>query len=159
MPAGEQGFTLIEVLVVMVILAALAGTISLTLPDDRRERQQAAVEAWQRQARWAADRSLWQGKPHAWEIDADGARVLIRRDDLWTALAPVESRRQALPEGLRVTAIEHEGQLRPPGERIVFRGGEVPVFQIRLESALGAWRISGDPGGRIEWQRLAGGAS
>lgn len=150
------GFTLVEVLVVMVILAVLAGSISLTLPDERQGRHQAAVEAWQRQAMWAADNSLWQGRPHAWEVGEAGARILIGHQGQWAEHPAPESRRQPLPEGMRVTAIEQEGQSRSFGDSIVFRGGEVPAFHIRLESPHGVWRISGDPGGRIQWQRLAG---
>jgi prepilin-type N-terminal cleavage/methylation domain-containing protein len=155
-PPALGGFTLVEVLVVMVILATLAGAVSLSLPDDRLGRQQAAVEGWYRQAQWAADRSLWQGRPHAWEVGEAGARVLVRRDGQWTAPEPAESRPYPLPDGLRVTVVENEGQVRRAGERIVFRGGDVPLFDVRLESSLGSWRISGNPGGRIDWQRLTG---
>lgn len=154
-PGSPTGFTLVEVLVVMVILAVLAGSVSLSLPDDRLGRQQAAVEAWFRQARWAVDRSLWMGRPHAWEVGEAGARVLARREGLWTSLDAPESRMRPLPDGLRVILIENEGLVRRPGERIVFRGGEGSPFMIRLESSLGAWSISGNPSGRIEWQRLS----
>lgn len=153
---SERGFTLVEILVAMVILATLAATIGLTLPDDRLARQQAAVEGWRNQALWAADASLWQARPHAWEIGESEARVLQRRESLWGDAPAPESRRLALPEGLRVTAIESEGEALRPGERLVFSAGEVPPFRIRIESEQGAWSISGDPGGRIEWQRLAG---
>jgi type II secretion system protein H len=154
------GFTLVEVLVVMLIISLLAGSIALTLPDERQATERQAVERWYRQVRWAAERSLWSGRVRAWEISSDGARIMLRSGEAWIADEEVQARRQPLPEGMRLQFIEMEGQRRPLPERIVFRAGDMPVFAVQLASSVARWQISGDPSGQIIWRRLdsAGGA-
>lgn len=150
------GFTLIEILVVMVILGLLAVTVNLTLPDPTRQAGQEAVVAWRRQADLGARLAAARATPIAWEIRAGQARLLEQHGQLWLALAPGGDDKLGqnlpLPAGFAVKHLEIEGQAGDlaAGQRIVFLPGQAPLFRLALAGAGQRWRIEGLPNGRIE---------
>lgn len=74
---GPRGFTLLELLVVLVILGVAAGVVSLSVaPSEQRlaerEAQRLAVLF-----RLAQDEARTRGRPVAWVADAAGYRFLV----------------------------------------------------------------------------------
>jgi len=90
----ERGFTLLELLVVMVIAGLLLGMVSLNaMPDDRQVLQQDA----QRIAlllQLARDEAIVRNRPVAFEADTNQYRFLIREEQEWQALQQDELLRE-----------------------------------------------------------------
>ncbi len=147
----SAGFTLIEILVVMVILGVLATSISLTLPDQGMRQRMASLEQWQRQAIQVARLAETKSLTLAWEIGERQSRVLAKQQGEWIELdsssAPASP--LALAEGLAVSGIEVEGLGVAPGSRIVFAAGEAPLFLVRITGDGRTWQIEGQASGAI----------
>ncbi len=146
----QAGFTLVEILVALVVLGVLATSVVLTLPDPKEAAQRSSVLSWQRQLEEAALRAEAEARPWAWEITAEGSRLLSQRDGRWRSSGEAA---QPLAEGLRLGALEIDGQPRPIHSRIVFAGA-APLFALELSAAHRRWRITGLPNGRIVQEEL-----
>lgn len=153
-----SGFTLLEILVVMVILGLLAVTVNLTLPDPARQAGREAVIAWRRQADLGARLATARANPIAWEIRAGQARLLEQHEQLWLPLHDARpnklERSLTLPAGFTLQRLEIEGQgdTGTPGEgrRVVFVPGQPPLFRLSIAGAGQRWRLEGLPNGRID---------
>lgn len=151
------GFTLIEILVVMVILGLLAVSVSLTLPDPARQAANDAVQAWRRQAELAARLAEARATPIAWEIGAGQSRLLQLHDRVWLPLAERDldnaAHAPALPAGLSIRQVDIDGQGMPcnpcAAQQVIFLPGEAPLFRVQLADASRRWSIEGLPNGRI----------
>lgn len=89
-----RGFTLLELLVVMVIAGIILGMVSFkAMPDDRQVLQQDA----QRIAlllQLARDEAIVRNRPVAFEAEADRYRFLIREEQVWQVLQKDELLRE-----------------------------------------------------------------
>jgi general secretion pathway protein H len=90
----ERGFTLLELLVVMVIAGFLLGMVSLkAMQDDRQVLQQDA----QRIAlllQLAREEAIVRNRPIAFEADMNQYRFLIREEQVWQPLEQDELLRE-----------------------------------------------------------------
>jgi general secretion pathway protein H len=81
-----SGFTLLELLVVMVIAGIMLGAVALNaMPGDRKQMQNDA----QRIAlllQLARDEAIVRNRPIAFEADTDRYRFLIREENTWQPL-------------------------------------------------------------------------
>jgi general secretion pathway protein H len=146
------GFTLIEILVVMVILGVLATSVALTLPDQALRERLASLEQWQRQAVQVARLAETRSMTLAWEVGARQVRALERQQGEWVEMGAAPGLPRpvlALAEGLAVSAIEIDGLGVAPASRIVFAGGEAPLFVVRIAGAGRTWRLAGLVSGAI----------
>jgi general secretion pathway protein H len=91
---AQRGFTLLELLVVMVIAGIILGMVSFkAMPDDRQVLQQDA----QRIAlllQVARDEAIVRNRPIAFEADANRYRFLIREEQSWQVLNQDEMLRE-----------------------------------------------------------------
>jgi len=122
----ERGFTLLELLVVMVIVGLLLGMVSLkAMPDDRQVLYQDA----QRIAlllQLARDEAIVRSRPIAFEADTSQYRFLIREEQVWQALQQDELLRARDFKRIPVTfSISPPDSFPPPPLRITF--GREPV--------------------------------
>lgn len=170
-PGGgaSGGFTLIEVLVVLVIFGIAAGLIALRLLPDDAERARREAEATAALLERAADEAERTGRPLAWH--PDGERAFFESPDeagKWTVLADdPDFGPRTLPAGLRWGALRFrvpagtpsaQAAPAPPGAsdagnllvRVPFLPGQtVPPFDVALQAAeAGAW-LHGDALGRV----------
>ena len=85
-PAQSHGFTLLELLMVMVIVGITLGAVSLNaMPSDRQVLQNDA----QRIAlllQLARDEAIVRNRPVAFEAEADHYHFLVREDKAWQVL-------------------------------------------------------------------------
>lgn len=154
-----RGFTLIEILVVVVILAVLAGAVTLAVGSVGGERQ-LAREAEQLRALlgYACEQAELSGRDLGITFDAHGYRFSIANRDEWIAAQATELRPRtwfadAAPKLTRddqPIAIAENSPDKP--QLVCFSSGELTPF--RLELALAAlnkrYRLDGEPDGQIK---------
>ena len=149
----SQGFTLIEIMVVLIIVGVLAGSVSLGLDvlqdrdaDRHIERLRLVLEA-------SSERASLRGQPIAIELLNDGYRFTeYGVDGRWHALEkPPLFTEQRLPEGFTW------GPLRQGGagskDQLIF-GTQPPRFELELKSPQTAALYVGRETGQVALSRL-----
>lgn len=166
--ARAAGFTLIEILVVIVILAIMAGMVLISMgtlrPDDPTGTEARRIRAL---LELLSEEALIQGRDYGVEFFADGYRFLSWDPDtrLWTVVDDEEAlRRRALPEGMRtVLAVDgrevvtrEANDERPQDETVpqvaIFSSGEFTPFELFLvtDFVADAWVLRGEMRGDLE---------
>ena len=145
------GFTLIEVMVVLSLLAIMAQGCALSLGALASRDADRAVEALRARLAFAAERAWVRGQPLAFERTAEGYRFLARvGDGHWQAITDsgVLAERP-LPAGLMWHALELDG--RPvSGEALLVFTQRMPVFRLALTDTEGKQRMIAGNGGSFE---------
>lgn len=153
----QRGFTLIEVLVVMLIIGITVGFVTLSVGTGGAERQgeeearrlAALVELGRQEA-------VLRYEELAIEFRPDGYRFLRlegEKEQKWTPMGDDELlRRRELPGGLELSlAIEGESVRlstdpeKPTPQLFLLSSGEASPFAVTLETPdhKAAWRVSG----------------
>ncbi|MBI3525941.1 MAG: type II secretion system protein [Betaproteobacteria bacterium] len=169
-PAGlhlwPRGFTLIELLVVIAIFGILTTAVALSTTSDPRraasadaQRLALLLQAAQIEAQAGRRKLAWSANPNAdgysfWE--AENARTQEQR---WQPL--IEDERfhaRRLAEGLHIVSVAIDGQPLSPGELLIFRRGDPPLFNIALQGHYSQdtqsdlIELRGQPTGQVEIQ-------
>ena len=85
-PTTARGFTLLELLVVMVIAGIILGMVSFkAMPDDKQVLQQ-DVQRIALLLQLARDEAIVRNRPVAFEADANRYRFLVREKQVWQML-------------------------------------------------------------------------
>jgi general secretion pathway protein H len=149
----SRGFTLIELVVVMLLLAIMAGMIVVNLnPSDPADvRQEAERLALLIQA--AQQEAILQGHVYAITLERRGYHFL--RLNQKGALARVSQdevlRARELPGDMRISAVEVDGKLQGETPGIVLLpSGQLPVFTITLRKGTSRWHVTGSTAGGIK---------
>jgi general secretion pathway protein H len=159
-PESRQlGFTLIEVLIVMLVMGLCAGLVgAMAMPDDRAV---LGVES-ERLAQLldlAASESTSSGKAVSWRSDGSGYRFLrLSNDASWAEVRGIDSlRSRTLPTGMRIAALRVEAAPMGPAFRLDFLAqGDARAFDIQVAyGSTTAW-IVGSPVGRVRVVREGG---
>jgi len=152
---AQRGFTLIEVMVVLSLLAMLAQGLYMSIGALQSRDRDRAVDALRLRLAFAAERAWVRGQPLAFERTPEGYRFLARdAGGRWQPVADssVLAERR-LPDALRWSALEVEGRAGSGDTLLVF-GPVPPSFRLELGDGKG-WRATlGGRDGRVEW--LAG---
>ncbi|HEX5513684.1 MAG TPA: type II secretion system minor pseudopilin GspH, partial [Gammaproteobacteria bacterium] len=103
----NRGFTLIEVLVVLVIIGVIVGLASIALGDNRAEELQREARRLQAVLTLAAEEAIVKSRELGVRFDSDGYRFFIPSDE--QAWVPVEHDREfaarQLPRPLELTLL------------------------------------------------------
>ena len=132
---ARQGFTLVEILVVVVILALTATFVVVKLqPDDRATLREEALRlaVLLQQAR---DEAIATGASVAWRGEPAGYGFLKRNADRrWEAIAGDDVfRPRRLPDPIRMVDVEIGGRKATPDDVIVFTPSALnPPYRIVL---------------------------
>jgi general secretion pathway protein H len=150
-PAREAGFTLLEMLVVLVIAGLLVSLASISLT--RNPRTDLSEEA-QRLAllfESAADEAQVRARPIAWELVEGGYRFVVSTQDGWRPLQRDQLLRERQWEGgVTDVSIDYPGSNLHP-DRLVFGAESIgAAVTITLYSAVGRVTIVGTGNGRYE---------
>lgn len=152
----ERGFTLLEILVVLVIVGIVIGFISVNLTRSDDQLLAAEAERLALLLESARDDAIATGQAAAWAAAAGGYRFWRRgAEGKWEPLADELLRERAFGAPVAVTELAVNGVKVPPDEKLLFTpsGFNQP---FRLTLALGASRLqlSGDSLGRISVKSL-----
>jgi len=141
-PAAAGGFTLVEVLVVVVIIGLLAAATAVKLAPDARQNLRAEAARLAALLTHARDEAIVTGAPLAWQGAQSGYRFVRRAADrTWQPLErDAALRARELPPGVSVAAVETAVRADGPAPVIVLAPtGLSEPFRITL--ALGPHRV------------------
>ncbi|MFO1361222.1 MAG: type II secretion system minor pseudopilin GspH [Burkholderiales bacterium] len=145
------GFTLLEVLVVVVILAVLASLVAVRVAPDRRQSLREEATRLAAVLGHAHDEAIVTGAAIAWQPDANGYRFVRRDPDrVWRAVdSDAALRARAFAAGVELAAVETPERTTNAAPAIVLQptGASAP-FRITLALADHRVRVSSDGRGR-----------
>ena len=147
-----RGFTLIEMLVVLMIMGLFVGLVSaITRPDDRAVLRLEA-ERLSQLLDFASAEAQLTGKSIAWTADAAGYRFWRAGDDLnWAEIRDSELlRARTLPQGVAVSGFRVENMRPQGGMRLEFAPqGSSLAFNIAIALGTERYSVTGSPVGDV----------
>lgn len=150
----QQGFTLVEILVVCAIVAIILGAAMMKLELSDSQRLAATAETLVRRLEAARDDAVMRGQSLAFSSDGQGYQFWLSDTErnVWVALPDndvITSGR--FPQGISLSAIRVNGLPRPLGERLTFYfSGLADAFALTLSAGTSAVDVDTDVLGRIE---------
>jgi general secretion pathway protein H len=152
---ARRGFTLIEMLVVLIIMGLFVGLVSaITRPDDRAVLRLEADRLSQLLDFAAAEAQL-TGKSIAWTADESGYRFWqLGEDSSWTEIRDNELlRARNLPQGVAISAFRVENMRPQGGMRLEFAPeGSSLAFTIAMSLGTEHFAVVGSPIGEVRVQ-------
>jgi len=177
MQSHQRGFTLIEMLVVVLIIGVVLSFVSLSInpngPSDRLNTEARRLEAL---VRAAADDALLYGREIGLDITRGGYRFLRLGDDGWQPIVGTDTplRPRKLSEGVVLALIERdedqprlvsgdpededdeEEAVRP--EAVFLSSSEIVPFELEIyaNDVDERFRLTGEANGDLEMERVGG---
>ena len=153
-----RGFTLIEILVVVLIIAIASGIAVANLEGDDRGRGEREAKRLAGALEHAAALAQWQGETLGVSVEGGGYRFWRRNgSDKWitldddAVLAP-----HPLPIGFTVTAVSYAGAPVPENSVLPFRpSGRNEPYALLLSNSAWSVLVAGDPLNRVQFAALA----
>lgn len=152
---GSRGFTLIEMLVVLLIMGLMVGLVSTTARPDERGQLRIEADRLAQLLELAGTESRLTGKSIAWTADGPGYRFWRFSEEAgWSEISDSDLlRARALPAGMMISGLRVE-TMKPRGAQGVFRlefapNGETLAFAIDLSLGALHYRVTGSPIGEI----------
>ncbi|MFL6648467.1 MAG: GspH/FimT family protein [Sulfurifustis sp.] len=147
-----SGFTLIEVVVVLLILSIILGLASMRLTRDESDVLRDEARRLALVLQNAQQQAILEGRPYAFQFvdggyrfltpDKNGKLVPIQVDEL---LAP-----HRLPRPLAIAPSQPHGKMNERNDPILFDpSGEFPAFTIVLTADNLVWYVQGMNDGKI----------
>ena len=154
-PESCGGFTLIEIIVVMLIIGIVLSVISVNLSPDR---ESAVREEAQRLAlllQTAQQEAILQGKVLAVTLEREGYAFQILNEKL--EFKPLDGdevlRVRLLPPGIVISGVDIEGAPenndKDPPRLILLPTGELPAFTITFSRDKIRWQVKSEIAGKI----------
>lgn len=161
----ELGFTLIEILVVIVIIGVVAGALTLAAGGSAARELENAAERSRRLIELACERAVLSGRDIGFAPTPDGMRYGYYEPDGWRPLAEQggdELRPRPWGEGVQVRA-ERDGEVLPPYDTLpvdppfaCLSSGELTPLRLEFSrpDLAGRWRLDGALDGRLSLAQL-----
>lgn len=147
-----RGFTLIEVLVVLLIMGLFVGLVSAIVRPDDRGLLRVEAERLGQLLDLAAAESRLTGKSIAWTTDGPGYRFWQFQEDTgWSEIRDSDLlRARTLPQGMMISGLQVE-TMRPQGVMRLEFTAYGPTLAFNVEMSLGAARyaIAASPVGDV----------
>jgi general secretion pathway protein H len=146
---AARGFTLVEVLVVLIVIGLGAGLITLGMGHDSAATLRQESERLRSALEHAAQLAQWRRATLVWEADAGGYRFLsVAPDGLLQDETDDTLARHALPADMHLRATGPAGDAAP--SRLVLRAsGRNDPYALIVDSPAGRWTLRGDPLNRV----------
>ena len=147
--AIARGFTLVEILVVLIVIGLGAGLITLGMGHDSAAALRQESERLRSALEHAAQMAQWRRSPLVWEADAGGYRFLSPTPDgLWQEETDDTLSHHAFPADMHLRATGPAGDAAPL--RLLLRAsGRNDPYTLVVESPSGSWTLLGDPLNRV----------
>jgi general secretion pathway protein H len=166
---SSAGFTLLEVLVVLTILAVLTGTVMLSFTGaDAEQNLKGAAERMALRIELARQRSLTRNREWGVYVEDAGYRFaeFDQVEGVWVEQKARPFDQNDVPEFVKLSLDLEEYDTLPFDENdelpqiIIFSSGEVTPFSIVLEPEWETlpWRVTSDGLARVEALRVGGAA-
>ena len=154
---GEGGFTLLEVLVVVLIIGIVLGIAVISLPSDDDETLRREATRLDTLLGIASEDAIVGNHEIALEIRPHGYRFLVEDDKTWRPIEKAPLQPRALPDeirlevrvdGVRLRLTSEEGD--EVGRLYILSSGEMTPFELTLSRRDGsqAYRIVTEIDGR-----------
>jgi len=148
----QRGFTLIEILVVLVIIGIMVGLVSVRMMPDDTELLRTEAERLALLLEQTRDQAVVAGEPIGFSVEQGHYRFWLRdAENLWVPLSGDELLRQRpLADGVQLAALQVNQAPLAEGDRLLFlpTGSNEP-FTADLALNAAHVRIRGDRLGRV----------
>lgn len=158
----DRGFTLIEMLVVLLIMSLLVGLVSTIAQPDDRTLLRVEAERLAQLMEVAATQSRFTGKPIAWTADGPGYRFWQFSEDLgWFEIVNDDLlHARTLPQGVTISNMHVENMRSPEHMRVEFKPyGSVLSFSVEMSLGAAHYTVVNSPVGDVRVLPEAGGAN
>ena len=148
----QYGFTLVELLVVIVIMGIAMGMAVLQLMPDNRAPLRNEAEKLALLLENAGQQAQASGRPLAWSGEKSNYRFWKKNDyNDWVRIEDDKMfRARTLPEGMQISQITVEDLALKPGDHLSLSAYSIPLpFRIRLANQYGSASIIGKSTGDI----------
>ncbi len=152
---GNNGFTLIEVAVVMLVIVIILGIVGVNLEPDRDAVVRDEAQRLALLLHTAQQESILQGKVLAVVIERQSYSFLVLNDN--GEFKPISGDDvlypRPLPSEVAITSVEIEGAPETETPRLILLPtGELPAFSVTFSRGNTRWNVKGELTGEITAQ-------
>lgn len=149
--AIERGFTLVEMLVVLLIMGLLIGLVSASAQPDDRALLRLEVDRLAQLMDLAATESQLSGKAIAWTATGPAYRFWKFSEDLgWLPIVDDVLRARTLPQGMTITGMRLENVRSPEQMRVEFTPyGPAASFSVDMSLGNARYTLANSPIGEV----------
>ena len=149
-PCSRRGFTLLELLVVLLIMGLFAGLVAAISHPDERALLRVEAERLAQLLDLAAVEARLSGSPIAWTAEASRYRFWRWRDDAgWSEARDDSLRARSLPPGMAISELRIEAARPPGGMRIEFDPHGALAYDFQMSLGAARYSVAASPLGEV----------
>jgi general secretion pathway protein H len=148
--SSARGFTLLELLVVMLIMALAAGLVGAVAQPDQRTHLRVEAERMAQLLNLAAEEARLTGSPIAWTADAAQYRFWRWSEAAgWSAAQDDSLRPRNLRPGLSISDLRIEAGRTEGGLRLEFSPHAAQAYDFQMSLGAERYFVAGSPLGQV----------
>lgn len=146
----RRGFTLVELLVVLLIMGLFAGLVGAVVRPDERALLRVEAERLAQLLELAAEEARLTGTPIAWTAEPTRYRFWRRRaGGEWAEVQDDVLKARGLPSGLVISDLRVEAMDATGGKRLEFGPHVALAYELRMSLGTAGYAIAGSPLGLV----------
>ncbi|MBI2319602.1 MAG: GspH/FimT family pseudopilin [Betaproteobacteria bacterium] len=158
----ERGFTLLEMLVVVMIMGLFIGLVATIAQPDERGLLRIEAERLAQLLDLCAEEARLTARPIAWTSDGPGYRFWrFAEPSGWSEIRDNDTlRARVLPQGMAILGLRVENMRPRGGMRLEFTPhGEMLSFSIEMSLGAERYDVAGSPMGEVRVVRSGASAN